>query len=58
MILKPESSLGVFFKILIPKVFAFCILILIFNFDLKFYFIYFLVHEYKIKKITEKLEKR
>jgi hypothetical protein len=58
MILKPESSLGVFFKILIPKVFAFCILILIFNFDLKFYFIYFLVHEYEIKKITEKLEKR
>jgi len=48
----------VFFKILIPKVFAFCILILIFNFDLKFYFIYFLVHEYEIKKITKKLEKK
>jgi hypothetical protein len=57
MILKPESSLGVFFKILIPKVFAFCILILIFNFDLKFYFIYFLVHEYEIKKSPKNSKK-
>jgi len=56
MILKPESSLGVFFKILNPEVFAFCILIFSFSFDLKFYFIYFLVHEHyqKIDKYKRK----
>jgi hypothetical protein len=47
----------VFFKILFPRVFAFCILILIFNFNSKFYFINFLIYEFEIKKSLKNSEK-
>jgi len=47
----------VFFKILFARLFAFYILILIFKFNSKFYYINFLIYEFEIKKSLKNSEK-